>query len=71
MSYPNDRRKNAQEGDEVLSPEYLAMLMVCGGEVRAADRTALPNANADRPYGRRAGDETESPGLRIPDKRSP
>ncbi|MDQ2927661.1 MAG: hypothetical protein ABI330_10280 [Caldimonas sp.] len=71
MPYPNDRRKNAQEGDEVLSPEYLAMLMVCGGDVRAADRRALPNADADRLHGRRAGDATESPNLHIPSKRSP
>ena len=38
MPYPNDRRKHQAEADEVLSPEYLAMLIACGGEVRAADR---------------------------------
>ena len=40
MPYPNDRRKHQAEADEVLSPEYLAMLIACGGEVRAADHDA-------------------------------
>jgi hypothetical protein len=70
VPYPNDRRKNGQEGEEVLSPEYLAMLMACGGEVRAGDRAPLPNTGANRPYGRRAGDEVESSDLRGPNKRS-
>lgn len=58
MPYPNDRRKNAPDGDssEALSPEFLAMLVVCGGEVRSEDRAALREAGNERRYGRRKGD---------------
>ena len=41
MTYPNDRRKHEPEAVEMLSPEYLAMLLACGGEVRAEDRSSL------------------------------
>ena len=40
MPYPNDRRRGARDGDEALLPEFLAVLMACGGEVRASDRTS-------------------------------
>lgn len=57
MPYPNDRRKSAPEAeDETLSPEFLAMLVVCGGEVREGDRAALPHADGEPRYGRRKGD---------------
>ena len=58
MPYPNDRRKNAPDGDngEALSPEFLAMLVVCGGEVRSEDRAALREAGSERRYGRRKDD---------------
>ena len=56
MQYPNDRRKNQVEVDEVLSPEYLAMLIACGGEVRAADRDAARGAQMERRHGRRKDD---------------
>lgn len=58
MPYPNDRRKNASDGDDIeaLSPEYLAMLVVCGGEVRSEDRAVLQEAGNQRQYGRRKGD---------------
>ena len=41
MTYPNDRRKHEPQLEELLSPEYVAMLLACGGEVRAEDRSAL------------------------------
>ena len=58
MPYPNDRRKTAPQGDdgETLSPEFLAMLVACGGEVRAEDRAALREMGSERQYGRRKGD---------------
>ena len=56
MPYPNDRRKHQVEADEVLSPEYLAMLIACGGEVRAADRDAARGAQMERRHGRRKDD---------------
>ena len=35
------RQADRRASDEDLSPEYLALLDVCGGEIRAADRAAL------------------------------
>jgi len=46
MSMQNERRRverrqaDANVEDE-LSPEYLALLEVCGGEIRASDRAVL------------------------------
>ena len=57
MSYPNDRRKGARGADEDLSPEFLAVLVVCGGRVRESDRAALDAVN-ERGYGRRSSDPT-------------
>jgi hypothetical protein len=46
MSVQNERRQaERRQADEnaadELSPEYLALLEVCGGEIRASDRAAL------------------------------
>lgn len=63
MPYPNDRRRRADDAeDEALSPEYLAMLVVCGGEVRTEDRVALRQAETERRYGRRKDDLAGPPG---------
>jgi hypothetical protein len=35
------REAERRVSDEDLSPEYLAVLEVCGGEIRAADRAGL------------------------------
>lgn len=63
MPYPNDRRKKAYEPEEeAMSPEYLAMLVACGGEVRTADRAALRETETERRYGRRKDDLAGPPG---------
>ena len=36
-----ERRQADPESDADLSPEYLALLEVCGGEIRASDRAVL------------------------------
>ena len=56
MQYPNDRRKHQPEGDEVLSAEYLAMLMTASGEIRTVDPDAGRSRPKDLPYGRRKDD---------------
>ncbi len=56
MSYPNDRRKNPVEAEEVLSPEYLAMLIASGGEVGAGNRGAAPSSEPERRHQRRKSD---------------
>ena len=62
MPYPNDRRKHQVDADEILSPEYLAMLIACGGEVRASDRDAASRRQMQQHYGRRKDD------LPLPDR---
>lgn len=42
MEPTDDRRHNRRQTREELSPEYLAVLVLCGGEVREGDRPALP-----------------------------
>ena len=56
MPYPNDRRKHQYQGDEVLSPEYLAMLTTATGEIRPTDPDAARRRMKDLPYGRRKDD---------------
>jgi hypothetical protein len=36
-----ERRQAEPNSEDDLSPEYLALLEVCGGEIRASDRAAL------------------------------
>jgi hypothetical protein len=36
-----ERRQADPKPDDDLSPEYLALLEVCGGEIRASDRAVL------------------------------
>ena len=36
-----ERRQADPKPEDDLSPEYLALLEVCGGEIRAGDRAAL------------------------------
>ena len=62
LPYPNDRRKHRADPDEVLSPEYLAMLIACGGEVRVADRDAHGQRRMEQRHGRRKDD------LPLPDQ---
>jgi len=65
MPYPNDRRKDGDDRDEAfLSPEYLAMLVACGGEVRAGDRAVLRKAGMEPRPGRRKDDLPMPEGLR-------
>ena len=46
MSQQTERRKADRSADEELSPEYLALLEVCGGEIREGDRAALAKRRA-------------------------
>jgi hypothetical protein len=41
MTRQIERRQPDRAVDEALSPEYLRVLEVCGGEIRQADRDAL------------------------------
>jgi len=37
----SERRQAEPNSEDDLSPEYLALLEVCGGEIRASDRAVL------------------------------
>ena len=56
MPYPNDRRKHRAEGDEVPSPEYLAMLIAAGGEVPPTTPDLFGERRQNQRYGRRKDD---------------
>ncbi|MEO8835945.1 MAG: hypothetical protein ABI364_04330 [Caldimonas sp.] len=49
MSRRTERRKSRPEPEEALSPEYLAVLEVCGGEIRAGDRALLEERRHGEP----------------------
>jgi hypothetical protein len=54
MEATDDRRENRRHTREELSPEYLAVLVLCGGEVRESDRPVLNarNNSTDEEAGR-------------------
>jgi hypothetical protein len=48
MTVHKERRRAERRSDgEGLAPEYLEVLAVCGGEIRAADRAALAGRRQD------------------------
>ena len=50
MSARIERRQgDRRSSDEELSPEYLALLDVCGGEIRAGDRAVLSSRRRGLP----------------------
>lgn len=51
MPDPGDRRSPEHTSDTEFSPEYLAMLVVCGGNVRDSDWSVLPEALVTRHFG--------------------
>ncbi len=62
MTRQVERRKTSRGADEALSPEYLAVLEVCGGEIRQTDRPAMEERrHPETDNGRRIGDRR--PGL--------
>ena len=48
MSETEERRDAEHTAAEEFSPEYLAMLVVCGGSVRDSDWAVLPASLATR-----------------------
>lgn len=46
-----DRRDPGHTAEDKFSPEYLAVLVVCGGTVRDSDWAVLPEAIAARRVG--------------------
>ena len=57
-----DRRSPACPPDDEFSPEYLSVLVVCGGHVRDSDWALLPEAvAARRPVDKAAVDQSPPP----------
>ena len=60
MTQQNERRKaERRTEDDALALEYLALLEVCGGEMRASDRAVLAQRRR-RMEGADASDEAKS-----------
>jgi hypothetical protein len=53
-----ERRQSDRSAEEALSPEYLRVLEVCGGEIRQGDRAALAGHAATGAFERRKVDGT-------------
>ena len=56
MSRQIERRLADRDSDDALSPEILALLVTCGGEIRESDRAALPEGRIDSVPDRRHHD---------------
>ena len=61
MNSQVERRKSNRVAEEALSPEFLAVLEVCGGEIRESDKPLLEERR--RPVA--------DAGRRISDRRPP
>jgi hypothetical protein len=57
MSPERERRKSGRSAEEAVSPEYLALLALCGGEVREGDR---PSLEKRRKAGGRSSDTVQT-----------
>jgi hypothetical protein len=60
MTGTTDRREDERGKSEELSPEYLAVLVVCGGTVRETDWEHLPESLAARRHGPPLGEEASA-----------
>ena len=57
MNSQVERRKSNRVAEDAVSPEYLAMLAVCGGDIRESDKPALAERRRPAPEsGRRISD---------------
>ena len=57
MNSQVERRKSNRVAEEGLSPEYLAVLAVCGGQIRESDTPVLEERRRPEPEsGRRISD---------------
>jgi len=70
-----ERRRSERRTDEPVSPEFLRVLEICGGEMREGDRAALDGGRSEprsagdrRKAGGTAADRAEPPG-RAPKNR--
>ena len=62
MNSQVERRKASRAAEDALSPEFLAVLAVCGGEIRESDKTALAERRKPEPdSGRRVSDRRSIP----------
>jgi hypothetical protein len=56
MSHQFERRAANRSPDDAPSPEILAVLVMCGAEIRESDRAALPQVRTDLVRDRRSHD---------------
>jgi hypothetical protein len=56
MSHQTERRATNRDLDDALSPEILALLVTCGGEIRDSDQAALTRGRGHEVPDRRRQD---------------
>jgi hypothetical protein len=62
MNSQIERRKAVRVAEDALPPEYLAVLAVCGGEIRESDKPLIEERRGPEPdSGRRLGDRRSKP----------
>ncbi len=62
MNSQVERRRSNRVAEDALSPEYLAVLAVCGGEIRESDKPVLAERRRPEPEsGRRVSDRPPAP----------
>ena len=59
MNRPIERRQSERRADEPVSPEFLRVLEICGGELREGDRAVLGGGRSEA---RGAGDRRKADG---------
>jgi len=59
MNRPIERRQSERRAEEPVSPEFLRVLEICGGELREGDRAVLGGGTGEA---RGAGDRRKSGG---------
>jgi len=61
MNSQVERRKSGRIAEDGFSPEYLAVLAVCGGDIRESDKPVLAERRRPEP----------DTGRRLSDRRAP
>lgn len=62
MNSQVERRKSNRVAEDTLPPEYLAVLAVCGGDIRESDKPVLAARRRLHPEsGRRVSDRRPAP----------
>ncbi len=62
-----ERRAHSRDPEDELSPECLALLVTCGGEIRESDRGSVARVRDVAVPGRRRGDRRATMPVYVPE----